>query len=371
MGCEPALSRSGRTVRARSKKTTVHDPPRESKRNAGGEESETKEEAREVAARGRAEVFLRFVQFSNEERPCRAGTVHLVEDGGSGTEHPVSVAGVGRDVEGELARPASEFVPSSPTAGPTVVELDGPAIGRRFALRGEKAVTRIALLALAASFVVGCAPEGPLGTVGAIVTRPHHRPGDVRLGKAQRPRGPPRASEAQPPPLASHRHAIKGDGPGHPRSGPRTGHGRPGPLLAERRGRKRVRRRWRDRARDRPDRRRAGVPGSAHRDRDGAPADRPASADVLPGGRGLDHFHEDPAMTGDTEWVIRQGFACAFVRAPSPVAAVETAAKRLGHMGGWKVGPAADQEVFAADEYREHAQPGDYTRSVIVGPPSH
>ena len=72
----------------------------------------------------------------------------------------------------------------------------------------------------------------------------------------------------------------------------------------------------------------------------------------------------------EAEWVIRQGFACVWVQAPSAEEAVETAAKRLGHMGAWKVGPGVDQEVFAADEYREHAQPGDYTRTVIVGPPS-
>ena len=72
----------------------------------------------------------------------------------------------------------------------------------------------------------------------------------------------------------------------------------------------------------------------------------------------------------DAEWVVRQGFACVWVKATSPEAAMEIAAKRLGHMGGWKVGPDVDQEVFAADEYRNHAQPGDYTRSVIVAPPS-
>ena len=67
------------------------------------------------------------------------------------------------------------------------------------------------------------------------------------------------------------------------------------------------------------------------------------------------------------EWVLRQDFACVFVRAPSPAVAVELAAKRLGHMGGWKVGPGVDQEVFPWEEYREHARPGDYTRSVILG----
>ena len=67
------------------------------------------------------------------------------------------------------------------------------------------------------------------------------------------------------------------------------------------------------------------------------------------------------------EWVLRQDFACVFVRAPNPTVAVELAAKRLGHTGGWKVGPGVDQEVFPWEEYREHARPGDYTRSVILG----
>ena len=35
-------------------------------------------------------------------------------------------------------------------------------------------------------------------------------------------------------------------------------------------------------------------------------------------------------------------------------------------MGGWKAGPGTDEEVFAAAEYREHARPGGYTRSVIT-----
>ena len=68
----------------------------------------------------------------------------------------------------------------------------------------------------------------------------------------------------------------------------------------------------------------------------------------------------------EAEWVIRQGYACVWVRAPSPEAAIETAAKRLGHTGGWKVGADVEQEVFAGEEYREYAQPGDYTRSVIL-----
>ena len=67
------------------------------------------------------------------------------------------------------------------------------------------------------------------------------------------------------------------------------------------------------------------------------------------------------------EWVIRQGSACVWVRAPNAGKAVELAAKRLGHLGAWRTGPGVDQEVFGAREYRDHAQPGDYTRSVITG----
>ena len=68
------------------------------------------------------------------------------------------------------------------------------------------------------------------------------------------------------------------------------------------------------------------------------------------------------------EWVIRQGSACVFVQAPTPQAAVETAARKVGHMGGWRIGPVVQQDVFARTEYRDHAQPGDYTRCVIIAP---
>ena len=37
-------------------------------------------------------------------------------------------------------------------------------------------------------------------------------------------------------------------------------------------------------------------------------------------------------------------------------------------MGGWCVGPDAEHEVCAGDEYPEHVQQGDYTRTVIVTP---
>ena len=66
------------------------------------------------------------------------------------------------------------------------------------------------------------------------------------------------------------------------------------------------------------------------------------------------------------EWVIRQGFACVWVRAPTAREAVEKTARRLGHMGGWKVGPDIDQQVFSTEDYRGHTQPGDYVRSLIT-----
>ena len=64
-------------------------------------------------------MFLRFVQFSDEKRPCGAGAVDLIKDGRTGTEHPVSVAGVGSDVEGESARPLSEFASKRRAGGRT------------------------------------------------------------------------------------------------------------------------------------------------------------------------------------------------------------------------------------------------------------
>ena len=66
----------------------------------------------------------------------------------------------------------------------------------------------------------------------------------------------------------------------------------------------------------------------------------------------------DPAWP---EWVLRQDFACVWVRAPCAVAAVEIAANRLQNVRGWKVGPGADQEVFRGDEYRNHARWGVQT----------
>ena len=70
------------------------------------------------------------------------------------------------------------------------------------------------------------------------------------------------------------------------------------------------------------------------------------------------------------EWVLHQDFACVWVRAPNPAAAVEIAANRFRKMDGWQVGTDVDPEVFRGDEYRNHARPSDYTRSVIFGSPS-
>ena len=73
----------------------------------------------------------------------------------------------------------------------------------------------------------------------------------------------------------------------------------------------------------------------------------------------------DPAWP---EWAVRQRNAIVWVQAPTAEAAVETAARKVGPMGGWNRGPAIEQEVFARSEYREHAKPGDYMRSVIIAP---
>ena len=59
--------------------------------------------------------------------------------------------------------------------------------------------------------------------------------------------------------------------------------------------------------------------------------------------------HIDPA---GPEWVVRQASACVFVQAPSPDAAVATAARRIRPMGGWRAGPDVANEVFARSESR-------------------
>ena len=44
------------------------------------------------------------------------------------------------------------------------------------------------------------------------------------------------------------------------------------------------------------------------------------------------------------EWVVRQRPVCIFVQAPTSDAAVETAARRIGPMGGWRVRPDVAHE---------------------------
>ena len=84
-------------------------------------------------------MFLGFIKFSGEEGPRGAGTVHLVEDRGSGAEHPVSVAEVRRDVERERDRPLSEFAPTSRSEGPTGLDPDaGPVAVSRVEMRERR-----------------------------------------------------------------------------------------------------------------------------------------------------------------------------------------------------------------------------------------
>ena len=83
-------------------------------------------------------MVLRFVQISSEERPCGTGAVDLVKYGRTRTAHPVSVAGVDCDVEGEMARPASEFLPTSSTAGPTGLNSGEEPGGESRVAMGER-----------------------------------------------------------------------------------------------------------------------------------------------------------------------------------------------------------------------------------------
>ena len=50
---------------------------------------------------------------------------------------------------------------------------------------------RIVVIVMVACLVPGCPPDGPLGTVGAIVTAPNHGTDHVLLGTAERPGGFP------------------------------------------------------------------------------------------------------------------------------------------------------------------------------------
>ena len=59
------------------------------------------------------------------------------------------------------------------------------------------------------------------------------------------------------------------------------------------------------------------------------------------------------------------------MQAPTREHAAVTAARRTGPRGGWRGGPNVTNEVYARDEYPEHALPGNYIRTVIVGDSVH
>ena len=114
-----------------------------------------------------------MVEFSDEERPCGAGAVDLVKDGRRRSGHPGSVARTGSKNEGGLERPLSEFASKKRAEGRSGLEpCRAPLRTPEAHGEAEKAVTRIALLALTGSLIAGCARDGTLGTVGAIVTVP-------------------------------------------------------------------------------------------------------------------------------------------------------------------------------------------------------
>lgn len=79
---------------------------------------------------------------------------------------------------------------------------------------------------------------------------------------------------------------------------------------------------------------------------------------------------------GDTkdwpEWCVRQkvpgGRACVFVLAPDAHAAVTIAKHLVGPMGGWRVGPDVEHEVFLRSEYPTRVGTKDFTRMVIDRP---
>ena len=138
-GRERGLSQSTPIVRTTADETTTRDRPREAKGDARGHKRESKEEAREVAARGLAQVFLCLVKFSGEQGPRGTSAVHLIKDGGSGTEHPMSVAGVACNVERKRERSLSEFSPRRRSNGPAGLDPDaGPVAVSRVEMRGKR-----------------------------------------------------------------------------------------------------------------------------------------------------------------------------------------------------------------------------------------
>ena len=57
------------------------------------------------------------------------------------------------------------------------------------------------------------------------------------------------------------------------------------------------------------------------------------------------------------KWVVHKRKACVFVQVPNPGAAIATATRRIGPMGGWRVGADVAHEVFTREDYLERAMP--------------
>ena len=202
-------------------------------------------------------MLPRIVQFSDEERPCRTRAVDLVKDGRTGSEHPVRVAWDRSRVEGESAHAASEFAPKFRTDCPArTARLGRQGDGARCQRKRELEVDgmmRVALLVLGTSLAAGCAPDGPLGSVGAIVTAPVTAPVmfvSARMNDREDHLESARHNDRPLPPIDARSSAMA---QGDPRAGPRTAYGRRAALLAEPHRRGRLCRGWDHHARDRAD----------------------------------------------------------------------------------------------------------------------
>ena len=72
------------------------------------------------------------------------------------------------------------------------------------------------------------------------------------------------------------------------------------------------------------------------------------------------------------EWCVRQsgpgGRACVWALAPSVAAPAVIANHLVGPMGGWRVGPDVDLEVFLRSEYHTRCDARDFTRMIIDRP---
>ena len=62
------------------------------------------------------------------------------------------------------------------------------------------------------------------------------------------------------------------------------------------------------------------------------------------------------------------GRACVWVLAPNAAAAAVIANHLCRPMGGWRVGPNIELDVFLRSEYHKHCDAGDFTHMVIDRP---